>query len=74
MAHIITIHYQEEQVTIEPIIADGDVQFRVNFDQPVLLEKELNEVGEQYWIEVGAGATVRAQELGALIDRHPELI
>ena len=74
MQHKITIQFQDELVTVEPVVMDGNVQFRVNFGQPVYLEKELDVDGQDYWIETGAGPTMRAQELGELIDRHPELI
>ena len=74
MQNLISISYQGEMVTIETVLVGHDIQFKVNFDHPVFLEKELDEEGAEYWIEVGIGATLRAKELGEIIEEHPEFI
>ena len=48
MQHKITIQFQDELVTVEPVVMDGNVQFRVNFGQPVYLEKELGELIDRH--------------------------
>jgi len=73
MTESITITYQSEQVTVEPVVIDHNVQFKVNFEHPVYIEKDLSEDGTERWIEVGAGATLRAEQLGEMIEKHPEL-
>lgn len=71
---MITVQFQNESVNIEPVVKDGNVLFKVYFDHPIYLEKELDGDGAEYWIEMGVGSTVRAQEIGELINQHPELI
>jgi hypothetical protein len=66
----ITINFQNEEVTVETVTTDNNLQFRVNFDHPVFVEKDVDGDGVQIWKETGAGETLRAAELGELIDKH----
>ena len=70
----LNIRYEGEDVTIEIITADHDLQYKVNFEHPVFLEKELDEEGVEYWLEVGIGETFRAKEIGEEIEKHPDFI
>lgn len=71
-----TIHlqYQGEDVTVEVLALEGDIQYKVHLDHPIFLEKDEDEDGVEYWLEVGQGPTLRAEEIGEMIDDHPELI
>lgn len=73
MQETITIRYQSEEVTVETLVTEHDIQFKVNFDHPVFIEKDLDDEGAERWIEVGVGSTLRAEQLGELIEEHTEL-
>ena len=71
MQDTISISFQDEQVTVETIVLNDDIHYKVNFDHPIYLVKDIDGEGVQTWKEVGAGETLRAAELGELIDSHP---
>lgn len=73
MIKSVTIKYQQEDVIVDSVVIDNDIQFKVNFDHPVYIEKDLDEEGAERWIEVGVGPTLRAEQLGELIEEHTEL-
>ncbi len=73
MTKEITVNYQGEKVLIEAIVIEKDLQFKVNLDHPIYIEKDTDEDGVNQWIEVNTGATLRAEQLGALIEQHAEL-
>ena len=73
MTQIITIRYQSEEVTVETLVSKQDIQFKVNFANPVYLEKDPDEDGTERWIEVGVGPTLRAEQIGELIEEHTEI-
>jgi hypothetical protein len=72
MQDVISITFQNEQVMVETIALNDDIRFKVNFDHPIYLLKDIDEDGTQKWKEEGAGETLRAAELGELIEAHTD--
>lgn len=70
----LTIRYEEEDLQIEIISDDNDLKYKVNFEHPIYIEKELDEEGVEYWLEIGVGETLRAKEIGEEIESHPDFI
>jgi hypothetical protein len=73
MTDTITIRYQSEEVTVESVVIEQNIRFRINFDNPIYIEKDLYDDGTERWIEVGAGPTLRAEQIGEMIEEHTEM-
>ena len=71
---ILTMQYEGEDLTIEIISANHDLQYKVNFEHPVFIEKDVDEEGVEFWFEVGGGRTLRAKEIGEEIENHPDFM
>jgi hypothetical protein len=72
--NILTIKYEGEDLKIEIISEDNDLKYKVNFEHPIYIEKELDDEGVEYWLEIGVGETLRAKEIGEEIENHPDFI
>lgn len=70
----LTIRYEGEDLTIEIITVENDLQYKINLEHPIYIEKDLDDEGVEYWLEVGVGETLRAKELGEEIENHPDFI
>ena len=68
------IRYEEEDLEVEIITENNDLQYKVNFDHPIYIEKDLDNEGMEQWVEVGRGETIRSKEIGEQIERHPDFI
>lgn len=72
--HSISIQYEGEVVTIEIIVSDHELSYKVNFEHPIYLKKDIDNDGLEYWLEDNAGRTLRAREIGEQIEQHPDFI
>ncbi len=72
--NVLNIQHEGENLSIEIVIEEDDIKYKVNFDHPVYLEKDIDEEGVEFWFEVGGGPTLRAKEIGEQIDSHPEFM
>ncbi len=70
----LTIRYEGEDLTIDIVTENHDIQYKVNFEHPVFIEKDVDEQGVEFWFEAGAGRTLRAKELGEEIEKHPDFM
>lgn len=73
-SELLHIRYEGEDVSIEIITEDHDLQYEVYFEHPVLLKKDLDDEGIEYWLEVGMGETMRAKAIGEEIEKHLNFI
>lgn len=72
--HLLTLHFEGEDVTVEIITSHHDLQYKVNFEHPIYLKKDIDAEGVEFWTEEGVGQTLRAKELGEEIEKHPDFI
>lgn len=72
--HILTIPFEGETVSIEILANDHNIRYKVNFDHAIYLLKDIDNEGNEFWLEEGSGQTLRSRELGEEIERHPDFI
>ena len=74
MSNNISIIYEGEELKIDIVSSEHDLQYKLNFDHPVFIKRDVDADGVEIWVEDGAGETLRAKEIGEAIDQHPELL
>ena len=74
MSNNISIIYEGEELKIDIVSSEHDLLYKLNFDHPVFIKRDVDTEGVEMWIEEGVGETLRAKEIGEAIDQHPELL
>ena len=74
MSNTISIIYEGEELKIDIVPSEHDLSYKLNFDHPVFIKRDVDADGVEMWVEAGVGETLRAKEIGEVIDNHPELL